>query len=238
MSCTLLEDKERGGDELRWLSRLREAGLHPVDYRALSWLPRCSTDDLGLGCALVRPSLGAGSLLSLMASFLFTRCLRGRLEGWAAEVESWAVAHGARPLSAVVQEVPRATASGLAYTLDPVTRRRAVVVQSVPGLHLALLTRGSPHDTFLLSPDGLRVEEVRVLPKPRALTVGPSGLEEVEVRDPGAQSISDEIAVEVARLSLRAEEAIGSPVEVEWALVNNEVRLLAARPLPEELVRT
>jgi len=161
MSCTLLEDKERGGDELRWLSRLREAGLHPVDYRALSWLPRCSTDDLGLGCALVRPSLGAGSLLSLMASFLFTRCLRGRLEGWAAEVESWAVAHGARPLSAVVQEVPRATASGLAYTLDPVTRRRAVVVQSVPGLHLALLTRGSPHDTFLLSPDGLRVEEVR-----------------------------------------------------------------------------
>jgi len=82
------------------------------------------------------------------------------------------------------------------------------------------------------------VEEVRVLPKPRALAVGPSGLEEVEVRDPGAQSISDEIAVEVAGLSLRAEEAIGSPVEVEWALVNNGVRLLAARPLPEELVRT
>jgi hypothetical protein len=27
-------------------------------------------------------------------------------------------------------------------------------------------------------------------------------------------------------------------VEVEWALVNNGVRLLAARPLPEELVRT
>jgi pyruvate,water dikinase len=82
------------------------------------------------------------------------------------------------------------------------------------------------------------VEEVRVLPKPRALAVGPSGLEEVEVSDPRAQSVSDETAVEVARLSLRAEEAIGSPVEVEWALVNNEVRLLTARPLPEELVRT
>ncbi|ESQ25047.1 MAG: hypothetical protein OSP8Acid_10890 [uncultured Acidilobus sp. OSP8] len=27
-------------------------------------------------------------------------------------------------------------------------------------------------------------------------------------------------------------------MEVEWALVNNGVRLLAARPLPEELVRT
>ncbi|MGC9071461.1 MAG: PEP/pyruvate-binding domain-containing protein [Acidilobus sp.] len=235
MTCRPLGDRP-GGHEVEAIRRLEKAGLPVGDHIDLSWPPTCSTSDLGLASAIARPSLEGPILASYLASYEVTRLASGDLSGWSAEVDEVARGLGLKVLGAVIQGLPQARASGLSYSLDPVTGMKDVIVQSVLGLHLNLLRGAAPHDTFVIERRGLSVLEVRVLWKPTALIVRGGRLAEVSLADGWAQSINDEEAVIVARLTLRAEEVIGGPVELEWALEDVGLRVLGARLIPPELL--
>ncbi len=235
MTCAVLSGGAPG-HEGTYLSLIARAGLPTQQFIAADWPPNCSTEQLGMGLAIARPSLEGPYVICYMVSFELTRVLSGDVSAWASEVESLARSIGVRPVAALFQPIPEARASGVAYTLDPVTGERLVVVQSVVGIHARLLAGGTPHDTFILDRGDLDIVEARVLAKPRYLAVRGGVMEDIQNPEPERPSISDNEAREVAELALRAEGVIGSPVEVEWAISGAGPIMLAARPIPAQLV--
>lgn len=110
----------------------------------------------------------------------------------------------------IVQRMVPADAAGVAFTVDPLTGGRCVVVNAVAGLGDALVSgAATPWETRLVRGAGESV----TLP---ARVDGPL----------------DHAALgEVARLAIAAETVRGRPQDVEWAVDDGTVWLLQSRPV-------
>jgi rifampicin phosphotransferase len=122
-------------------------------------------------------------------------------------------------MAVLVQPMVPATSAGVAFTANPVTGERdVVVIDAVPGL-------------------AERMVSGAVTPERWTVRAGRAG------RDPGAddtEALDAASALAVAGLARRVERLRGAPQDVEWALAAGDVVLLQARPvtaLPEPSVR-
>lgn len=116
-------------------------------------------------------------------------------------------------MSIVLQRMVPARAAGVCFTADPVTHRRGrVVIDSVPGVGEALVSGHASADH-----DELRKSDGRW--EPRQIAGETPALTERE-------------RARVAEEALRAEEAAGEPLDLEWALDRDGVLYwLQARPI-------
>jgi pyruvate,water dikinase len=121
-------------------------------------------------------------------------------------------ASGEARMSVVVQRMVDARAAGVLFTADPVSGARdRVVVNAVPGLGEALVSGQRAADQFVLSRDG------KVL----------------ESQAQGETPVIDAAMLQ-ALLSdaLKAEQKLGHPVDMEWALASDgTLYWLQARPI-------
>jgi phosphohistidine swiveling domain-containing protein len=121
-------------------------------------------------------------------------------------------------LAVLVQPMIQATAAGVAFTADPVTGDRDVVlIEAVRGLGERLVSGAATADEWLLRGDSAHR-------RTRA----------------GEAAIDAEVATAVGTLARRVEQHFGGPQDVEWAFAAGEVVLLQARPitaLPQQLVK-
>jgi phosphohistidine swiveling domain-containing protein len=151
---------------------------------------------------------------------LFTTVLnvRGNAALVKAVRECWGSAFNARVTSYAGSEPPRlavlvqpmvaAEAAGVAFTADPVTGERGcVVIDAVVGIGERLVSGAVTPDRWVI-----RGEEVYQ-----------HSAEEQAIDVPHARSIAD--------LARRVEAELGGPQDIEWALVDDEVTLLQARPV-------
>src|SRR5512133_459 len=120
-------------------------------------------------------------------------------------------------LAVLVQPMVQATAAGVAFTADPVSGDRDVVlVEAVRDLGERLVSGAATPDEWL----------VRGNSADRRTTTG-------------EDAIDARAATAVATLARRVEQHLGGPQDVEWALSAGEVVLLQARPitaLPQQLI--
>lgn len=146
--------------------------------------------------------LGVRGLPSLRQAVL--RC-------WAGAFDARIGAYGGQasaPLAVLVQRQVNADAAGVAFTADPVTGARDVVlVSAVPGLGDQVAQGAVQPDEWLIGEQGARAESAEL----GALT---------------AQQ-----AAGVAALARRIEERCGAAQDVEWASVDGTLFVLQARPI-------
>jgi len=109
----------------------------------------------------------------------------------------------------VVQEMCRAEAAGVAFTVDPAGGERVISVEAVEGLGDRLVSGEVTPERYRLRSEDLSVIEESAGDSPPVLS--PARLREV------------------ASMALRVEEALGCPVDVEWAVAGGRTRLLQAR---------
>jgi rifampicin phosphotransferase len=121
-------------------------------------------------------------------------------------------------LAVLVQPMVRATAAGVAFTADPVTGERGVVlVEAVCGLGERLVSGAAAPDEWVVHGDSAYR---------RATT--------------GEDAIDAAVATAVATLARRVEQHLGGAQDLEWALADGELKLLQARPvtaLPQQQVK-
>lgn len=111
-------------------------------------------------------------------------------------------------LALLVQRMVPAEASGVAFTADPRDgARNAVVVEAVSGVGEELVSGKR-------TPERWRMFEG-----------------DVEREGGPDRVLEPSTAAEVGRLARRAEEVLGGPQDVEWAVHDGEVHLLQARPI-------
>ena len=118
----------------------------------------------------------------------------------------------------------RASGGGLSQTPDG-----DMLLSATWGLGSALAQGEVVPDRYLLSRDG-KLREARSGRKFHAVTCV-HGARRVERDLVETQCLSEEQAIELGQLLLRAEEVIGGPTEIEWALDDLGFKLLQARPL-------
>ena len=143
---------------------------------------------------------------------------------------------GAGAPAVIVQRMIDGEASGVAFSADPVSGRRAVaVVAAVPGLCGALVSGETPADTWHVDRAGKIVERVaeakRVMH--RFDPAAPDGVRRVPIEPERAAvpTLADAQVREVARLARQVEARFGRPQDIEWTLRGGVLHLLQARPI-------
>ncbi len=111
----------------------------------------------------------------------------------------------------VVQKMVGARIAGVAFSADPVSGARdVVVISAVSGLADELVSGEVDGDSYRVHADG-RVEQVSL-----------------DGEGPVASEADLQVVADLAR---RAEAHFGSPQDIEWAFEGGEVRLLQSRPI-------
>jgi pyruvate,water dikinase len=142
-------------------------------------------------------------------------------------------------MGVVVQEMVRPTSAGVAFTLNPSDGDRSVVaIDSSWGFGEAVVAGEVTPDSFIID-KVMRTMVSRVVSnKEHELVLGPDDrLVSAPVSDErrNLASLTDDQALEVARLARIVERRAGCPQDVEWALVDDaaggwSVVLLQTRP--------
>ncbi|MFP3881454.1 MAG: PEP/pyruvate-binding domain-containing protein [Actinomycetota bacterium] len=115
---------------------------------------------------------------------------------------------GSPDIAVLIQEMVSAVAAGVAFTADPVTGERdVIIVSSVSGLGDRLVSGEADPDEW----------EVR------------AGM--AAARRTPENSLTDRQVLEVADLAQRAEHHFGHPQDIEWAFDGESLLLLQSRPI-------
>ncbi len=113
---------------------------------------------------------------------------------------------GTTDMALLVQKLVRADSAGVAFTVNPVTGAREVVVNAIRGLGDRLVSGSATPDEWVVSERATCVSRVE-------------------------NAISAEQAFEVAQLAKKVESHFGAPQDIEWAISGGKVFLLQARPI-------
>jgi phosphohistidine swiveling domain-containing protein len=136
----------------------------------------------------------------------------------------------------IVQRMIAGEASGVAFSADPVSGRRAVsVVAAVPGLCSALVSGDTPADTWRVDRSGSIIE--RAVESKRVThrydPAAPGGVRTVPLaaERESAPTLADEQVRQVVRLARQVEARFGRPQDIEWTIDCGRLHLLQARPI-------
>lgn len=168
--------------------------------------------------------------------------LRRIVDCWASVVGPRVIAYRAErgftaepAIAVVVQTMVASQRAGVAFTADPRTgRREVVIVEAVFGQGETIVSGAVEPDTYEVAADGLRLRAVRIGVQTHEIVRGLDGADLTVPLDPeraAGRVLSDTETVEVTRLALRVQAHFGSPQDVEWALVGGRLWLLQTRPI-------
>ena len=143
-------------------------------------------------------------------------------------------------LSVGVQVMVDPKASGVMFTIDPVTGdRRYIVIEGAWGVGEAIVQGKVTPDLFKVDKETLEIVEKKISYKKIKLARNPEKIGElmtVELSDEEASRpcLTDEQVIELAKLGKRIEELYGGqPQDIEWALHSRNNRLYIVQSRPE-----
>ncbi|NNN09295.1 MAG: phosphoenolpyruvate synthase [Acidimicrobiaceae bacterium] len=164
-------------------------------------------------------------------------------------VGCWASLYGARVMSyrvtrslldvpsmgVVVMTMIASERSGVMFTADPSTGDTTkVVIDAAFGQGEVVVSGQVEPDTYILSKTGPSLLHVRVGTKDFKLVRGPDGKDlhvDLTPDEASRRVLSDDEAVELARLGLATEAHYGSPQDTEWAISQGRQYLVQSRPI-------
>lgn len=143
--------------------------------------------------------------------------------------------HRSVELSVVVQRMVFPDVAGILFTADPVTgSRRIISIDASFGLGEALVSGLVSADLYKIDKSTGAVVEARIADKSIALRPAPGGgtvREDLPEEKRRARALTDEQARALAALGARVEAHYGSPQDIEWGILGNEIVLLQTRPI-------
>ena len=161
---------------------------------------------------------------------------------WQERVVQYMIERGinraAPSMAVVIQPMLDAVASGVAYSIHPVTGRSFhVTVNAVPGLAAPLVDGQVAPDHYVVEMSAdqqpVWVRRRALVYKSSRLTVTDEGLCHKTIPEPARlqSSLSDEQLFDLGRTAKKIEEAFGYPIDLEWAIDSLRLWTLQARPI-------
>jgi pyruvate,water dikinase len=137
-------------------------------------------------------------------------------------------------LAVLVQELVPADVAAVLFSANPISRRRdEIVITASWGLGESIVGGSVTPDTYIVRKGCLSIVSRQLGQKSQMTVAVPGGTREVVVPRllRGRLTLSDEQAVELARLALRLEVVMSWPVDIECAYAADRLYLLQCRPV-------
>ncbi len=137
-------------------------------------------------------------------------------------------------LAVLVQQLIPADTSAVVFSANPVTGSRdEVVINAGWGLGESIVSGTVTPDSYVIRKSDLAVVSCDIAEKRRMTVLTHEGTQEVPVSrgQQRSPSIDDTRVVELARLGMALEVAMGWPVDIECAYQGRDLYLLQCRPI-------
>ena len=127
-------------------------------------------------------------------------------------------------IAVVVQKMVNSRSAGVMFTLHPATGdRNYVVIESAWGLGEAVVGGKVTPDEFVVRKSDLGIEMKRTSHKILKIVYDPKQNRNVEVKLDGTPeadeiSLTDQEAIELAKMGMEIEKHYGRPMDIEWAI--------------------
>jgi len=142
-------------------------------------------------------------------------------------------------MAIVVQKMVNSKSAGVMFTLHPATGdRNYIMIESSWGLGEAVVSGKVTPDEVLIEKSSLKIVEKKVSHKILKIVYDREKRQNVVINlteDADKMSITDEEAIELAKLALKIEQHYGRPMDIEWAIdadlpFPDNVFIVQARP--------
>ncbi|MDP2931724.1 MAG: phosphoenolpyruvate synthase [Chloroflexota bacterium] len=138
-----------------------------------------------------------------------------------------------------VQKMVQSEASGVMFTLEPVTSDRSkIIIEAVFGLGEAIVGGEVTPDLYIVDKDGMKISTKKIGTQDWKLIRNPaSGDKETNIQVPlppaeqTRQKITDKEIIEIARLGKLIEDHYQFPQDIEWAKEDNKLFIVQTRPV-------
>ena len=137
-------------------------------------------------------------------------------------------------LSAVVQRMVQSDVAGVAFTVDPVSEDPdLLVIEAAYGLGEAVVSGSLTPDRYVVRKSNMNIVDKRVVKQTWKIAKVREKNEHVEVPEDlqDKQKLPDEKILELADICMRIEKHYGRPQDIEWAMENNKLYIVQARPI-------
>ncbi len=138
-------------------------------------------------------------------------------------------------LSVVVQQMVMSEMSGILFTADPLTgHRHTATIDASFGLGEALVSGLVSPDAYRVDKRDMTIIERQIADKQIAIYPEKAGgIRQIDLTPTQrAQTVlTDGQIIELAQLGSRVETHYGTPQDIEWAIADNTLYLLQARPI-------
>ncbi|MDQ2693618.1 MAG: hypothetical protein M3Y68_16390, partial [Chloroflexota bacterium] len=141
--------------------------------------------------------------------------------------------HSESALAVIVQEMVSSEASGVLFTANPLTGLRSEsVIDATLGLGEALVAGQVEPDHYVVETHSNRILS-KTLGAKRVSTRGKpgGGVETIEETAGEQQALTDEDILHLAEAGKQIQNEYGFPQDIEWALAENRLYILQARPI-------
>ena len=162
---------------------------------------------------------------------------------WTGRAIGYRERQGIRPedvsMAVVVQQLVAADVAGVVFTANPMTGSRdELMINAAWGLGEAIVSGRVTPDTIVIDKKTGAIASEEIAGKEVMTVRSPEGTREEPVpSDKRKQAaLSPERAAELARLGVKIEQLYGQPMDIEWAMCDERIYILQARPvtaLPE-----
>lgn len=137
-------------------------------------------------------------------------------------------------VAVVVQKMVNAAVSGIAFTAHPVTNDPdMILVEAGWGLGEAMVSGMVTPDNYVINKRNFDIYDFKI-GKQKKMIVRKGKIQKIIDIPKGKQSkrkLSEEKAIELAKLCLEIEKHYKSPQDIEWAMSQNRLFILQSRPI-------
>lgn len=142
---------------------------------------------------------------------------------------------GEEAMALLLQDMVEAECSGVAFSVDPVRPESGLlVVNAAWGLGTGVVDSQAATDTYRVRRNDLRTEGREVVEKPERVGLAPEGglkLQSVPDERRRAACLPDRWLRRIAQFTIAAENVLGGPQDMEWAIAEEQVWILQSRPV-------
>jgi pyruvate,water dikinase len=135
-------------------------------------------------------------------------------------------------MAVVVQRLISGDRSGVAFGKNPNAPHQAVI-ESVYGLNQGLVDGSIEPDRWLLDRQSGKIISHFPADRKKQVVAGPDStrIQALSAEQQAHPPLSEDEVAKVFRLALQAEELFGSPQDVEWTFVGDDLYVLQSRPI-------
>ncbi|WP_462133924.1 PEP/pyruvate-binding domain-containing protein [Peptostreptococcus stomatis] len=136
-------------------------------------------------------------------------------------------------IAVVIQEMVESQKAGVLFTVNPVSKKDTEMqINASYGLGESVVSGRVTPDTYIVDKSG-KILDISIGSKARQIVYGEKDTIEVQVEEDkrNVRALSDDEIVDLVKTGLSIQDHYGRPMDIEWAIRDNEIYILQARAI-------